>query len=447
LQDLVTEQTRKLRGEVEAHSDARRKAESADRAKSEFLAMMSHEIRTPMNGVLGMLRSLSHDRLSSRQQSYVTAALVSAEGLLAILNDILDYSKIEMGAVSRDDVSFSLRCLTRDIMLLLQPGAEEKGVALRLDLSDDLPEILRGDVGKLRHVLFNLLSNALKFTTHGEVRLKVRSIGSTGDDHRLAFEVVDTGKGIAEEAKARIFEAFEQEDARTARRFGGTGLGLAICRRFSEIMGADLTVDSTVGVGSTFTLTVTFQTGSADDFDDCGPDQVQGLVASPQLSVLVVEDHEINRMVIESFVERLGHHIRSVESAEQALSLMRQQAFDVVLMDVNLPGISGAEATRAIRALPDPGQASVPIIGISAHVRDRQVAAHIEAGMNDFVPKPVSPKRLAAALSQLQVREGVGSHSADDIEGPEFSTAWLPTWDTIAPPRSPAFSSTGWTGT
>lgn len=400
LQALVDEQTNTLRGEVAAHAEARSKAESADRAKSEFLAMMSHEIRTPMNGLLGMLRNLRLDRLDVVQRNQIKAARTSGESLLTILNDILDYSKFQSGEIVEDVITFSVRDLLQGIVAMLQSGAQEKGIALWLDMAEDVPAVLKGDEGKLRQILFNLVSNALKFTRDGEIVLRLRRLGQKKDHVLLAFEVSDTGKGISPNARQRIFEAFEQEDSQTARQYGGTGLGLAISRKFSDTIGGQLSVESTPNVGSVFTLRVAFGIGRRQDLKPA-PEDWQPVTAKRGLRALVVEDHQINQMVARSYLGRMGHTAECVESGEEALERLCAQSFDVVLMDINLPGISGIETTRRIRALPDATKRNIPIIGISAHVRHDQVDEHLDAGMNCFVAKPVSPERLSAAIESI----------------------------------------------
>lgn len=400
LQLLVLEQTEKLRTEVAAHEQARRKAEAADRAKSEFLAMMSHEIRTPMNGVLGLLRGLSEEELATRHLEKLRTALASGQNLLQILNDILDYSRIETGALETESVTFSLPDLVRDVVVLMRPGADEKGVHLWLDTPPGMPVAVQGDVAKLRQILFNLLSNALKFTDEGEIVLRVRTTVRRAGRYRATFEVSDTGKGISDDAKERVFEAFEQENTETMRQFGGTGLGLAISRRFADAMGASLSLESAQDIGSVFTLSVDLDEGDPEDLSREREEFRLGLAEVPR-EILVVEDNEVNQMVARGYLERMGHGCTCVSDAETALDLLTRRAFDLVLMDVNLPGISGTEATRQLRASGQGHLANLPVIGISAHVHDAQIAAHLEAGMNGFVAKPVSPERLAKAIESV----------------------------------------------
>lgn len=400
LERRVAEQTEQLQLEAAALREARDKAEDADRAKSEFLAMMSHEIRTPLNGMLGLMHALSEDPLSSRQAERAKAARASGQNLLQILNDILDYSKMQHGGLELVALPFSLHTLARDVLALIRPGAEAKGLRLLLDCPDDLVDVLQGDVAKLRQILFNLLSNALKFTDRGEVVLRLRATALGPALHRVTFEISDTGRGVSEAAKARIFEAFEQEDTTTSARYGGTGLGLAISKRFADALGASLTLESTKGVGSVFALTLDLAEGEAAALAGVEDAEPMAPAAVP-LSVLVVEDNDINQMVAQGYLERMGHGCLCVSDAETALELLARQDFDVVLMDVKLPGIDGLEATRRIRASPDPRIAALPVIGLSAHVMEDQIAGHLNAGMSGFVAKPVAPERLARALEAV----------------------------------------------
>jgi len=395
LQQLVDEQTEQLRGEVAAHDAARDRAEAADRAKSEFLAMMSHEIRTPMNGVLGMLRNLPREGLTREQVVRLDVALASGKGLMGLLNSILDYSKLGQGQVADEIVDFDLSEALADIALLMAPMAEEKGLKLAMVLPEVALPPLRGDMGKLRQILFNLVSNAVKFTDRGEVRIAVAlQCPSDADPLHLHFTVSDTGRGIAPEALERIFAAFQQENPQTARTHGGTGLGLTISRRLAGLMGGVLEVASQRGQGATFFLSLPFDRGAALPAPGAKP-----APDLPPLTVLLVEDHPVNQEVGAGFLAALCHRAVIAATGEAALDMLAKGGFDAVLMDVNLPGISGIEATRRLRALP--GLARLPVIGVSAHAQPEDMAACRAAGMDEVVSKPLTPEALAGALDRL----------------------------------------------
>lgn len=387
LQRLVDERTIQLRGEVAAHDAARARAEDADRAKSEFLAMMSHEVRTAMNGVLGMLRSLGRGRLQARQKAQLDVALASGESLMGLLNSILDQAKLEGGMVVLEEAPFDLQSMLKDVDLLMGPIADEKGLTLRVQGLSGTETHLLGDAGKLRQILFNLVSNALKFTHSGGVTLSVHRLDAQG---RYRFSVQDSGKGIAPDAVERIFAPFEQEDAQTARHFGGTGLGLSISRRLAGLMSGTLSVESRPGQGSTFHLDLPFLSVDPAHTRTRSP-----AVAPSGLRLLVVEDHPVNQAVIRSCLESMGHAVTIAADGKAGLEAITTAEFDAILMDVSLPDVSGIDVTRKIHV-----RTAVPVIGISAHVQPRDIVACREAGMVEVLPKPIMPDQLALALSR-----------------------------------------------
>ena len=386
---------------------ARDGALEASRAKSEFLANMSHEIRTPMNGIIGM-QSLALSASSSEDSvSYLEAAQRSAHSLMYILNDILDISKIEAGRVEIDSAPFSLRSSINDVLQLVQPRAQEKGLQLVCTLSEVTPDALVADALRIRQVLTNLLANAVKFTDQGWIELRVDSLPNGPDQLQLEIVVTDTGIGICPEKQRVIFESFRQADSSTTRQYGGTGLGLTIAARLVALMGGTIGVESTPGSGSAFRFTVPCRLAAEDS---AAPPPRAFFIptggAPRRLRILLAEDNPVNQKLAQRLLEKRGHNVSIAGDGCQALEAATQEEpFDLILMDVQMPTMDGLEATRAIRQLESPARNSVPIIAMTAFAmkgdRDRCLAA----GMNGHLSKPIDPAELCATVEGITNRQ------------------------------------------
>lgn len=376
---------------------ARQASERSARAKADFLATMSHEIRTPMNGILGMAELLVGTDLDQDQKLFAETIQGSAQGLLLIINDILDLSKLDAGKMALTPVDFNLiRCL-EDSIRLLRPQAENKGIDLRLELSKVLPTDVVGDDLRLRQILLNLVGNAIKFTDHGHVLVRVHH-QTDGAGIVLFITVEDTGIGIAQDNLPHIFERFSQAEGSTTRRFGGTGLGLTISKHLAQAMEGDITVSSTEGQGTSFTLTARLRPASRPKApQDPAYDTDQGAQMSG-LRVLVAEDNKVNRMLIQKYVADLDIDLQFALNGAEAVDLSAQHRFDVIFMDMSMPVMDGLEATRQIR---QSGNSYSTIIAITANAFATDRDACLAAGMDGFLSKPVRRNDILTQLAQL----------------------------------------------
>lgn len=384
-------------------------AARANAAKSEFLANMSHELRTPMNGVIAMAGLLSTTLLTGEQRNYVGVIRKSGKHLMAIINDILDYSKIEARRMGLEEVSFRLAEVMDELMPILQTGADEKGLHLHCMIDADVPPIVRGDPARLRQILLNLTSNAVKFTEQGHVTVAV-SVKSIDEQHLiLRFTVNDTGIGIAAEQLPLIFDPFTQADSSTTRRFGGTGLGLSISRQLVELMGGELDVTSREGEGSVFSFTARFtrvKTGDADLLaEQHVNEQIKHAVAFSshrgKYKILVVEDNPINQRVAGALLEKAGFGYTLVESGYDALQRLEHEPYDLVLMDCQMPGLDGYETTSLIRSANVAViRNDMPIIAMTANALEGDREKCLEAGMNDYISKPIELSLLVSLVEK-----------------------------------------------
>ncbi|MDO8296941.1 MAG: ATP-binding protein [Caulobacter sp.] len=386
---ISTEEARRAQMQAAEEAEHRRaEAEAAVEAKSAYLAMISHELRTPISAILAGAADLER---TTPGQSRAQARLIQSAGRMmrGLLDDLLDLSKIEVGRMEVETVPFDLRALVNEVVRMWRPEARRKGLRLRVEGARDLPDWVQGDPTRIRQVLNNLISNALKFTAKGSITLRL-SARPAADGWSVQVAVADTGPGMTPDQVARLFTPFDQLDAGTARKHGGSGLGLAISRELARLMGGQLIAASAPGQGAVFTLDLTLANAQAPQAADPAQEVIEA-------RVLVIDDHAVNRQAIALVLAPLGITPETAASAEEGLERLARERFDVILMDVYMPDMDGREATRRLRAQPGPNQAA-PVIAITASATERDWEACHAAGMTGHVAKPIEPAQLYAAL-------------------------------------------------
>lgn len=385
---------------------AKDRAETASKAKSEFLANMSHEIRTPLNGVLGMLQLASGQVTDSEVGSYISTALRSGRSLLTVINDILDVSKIEAGMVDLAQARFSPRQVLDAVVRTFDHQAKETGIELTSEVGNVVPDVLIGDAGRIRQVLFNLVGNSMKFTHQGSVSVSIHTTGKSGGAaHQLLFTVQDTGIGIPEDMVGYIFDSFTQVDGSYRRRYQGTGLGLGIVKRLVHLMDGTITIDTEMGKGTTIAFALNLDAPvQAEVAPRAEPDQPS--LDRSAIRLLVAEDNRVNQIMVRKSLENAGFVVDCVDNGKEALESLREEKYDCALLDVQMPQLDGLEATRRIRD-GETGEANrtIPILALTAHAMEKDRDRFLAAGMDNVVAKPFDIDELVATVDRMLIRD------------------------------------------
>ncbi len=377
-------------------------AESATKSKSRFLANMSHEIRTPMNGIIGMANILKTTKLNSEQQDHLNLISISANNLLAIINDILDLSKIESDQLTMENIDFDLIENINDIIKILQIKTNEKGIDLKINYTNNIPQFIKGDPVRLNQIILNLINNAIKFTEKGSVEVFVSKISENTNKIKLHFKIIDTGIGISKEGQKKLFKEFSQVYSYTTRKHGGTGLGLAISKKLSEKMNGEIGVESELGKGSTFWFTVEVEIGSSPEKLGSEISELNNIEVGKSLKILIDEDNLINQKVAKMTLEKLGHIVDLAENGEIAVEKFLANEYDIILMDVQMPVMNGIDATRQIRKIEEAINKSkgIRIVAMTANVMKQDKEEYLASGMDDFVSKPFKINELINILEK-----------------------------------------------